>query len=115
MPDGLTLDMTTYVAGADTWEDYSMSKGMLVQLALEPELIDRGDWQLYGIMVLFTLLAMVDVAFPHTLFRWRHRRWVKEPEPTEDYMSVQHLVWMLVIPVLLASYIWTSFTLANVV
>ena len=88
---------------------------MLVQLALEPELVDRGDWRLYGIMVLFTLLAMADVAFPNTLFRWRHRRWVKDPEPTDDYMSVQHLVWMLAIPVLLASYIWTSFTLANVV
>lgn len=112
---GLNLDMTTYVAGADLWEDYTMPKGTLVQLALEPELVDRGDWRLYGITVLFTLLAMVDVAFPHTLFRWRHRRWVKDPEPTDDYMSVQHLVWMLAIPVLLAGYIWTSFTLANVV
>ena len=112
---GLNLDMTTYVTGADPWEDYTMPKGMLVQLALEPELVDRGDWRLYGIMVLFTLLAMADVAFPYTLFRWRHRRWVKDPEPTDDYMSVQHLVWMLVIPVLLAGYIWTSFTLANVV
>ena len=112
---GLNLDMTTYVAGADPWEDYTMPKGLLVQLALEPELVDRGDWRLYGVMVFFTLLTMVDVAFPYTIFRLRHRRWVKDPEPTEDYMSVQHLVWMIAIPVLLILYIWTSFTLANVV
>ena len=112
---GLNLDGTIHISGADPWEDYTVPKGTLVQLALEPELVDRGDWRLYGITVLFTLLAMVDVAFPQTLFRWRHRRWVKDPEPTDDYMSVQHLVWMLAIPVLLASYIWTSFTLANVV
>ena len=111
---GLNLDVKIHVSGADPWENYTMTKGQLVQLALAPELIDRGDWRLYGIMVLFTLVTMVDVAFPNTLFRWRHRRWVKDPEPTDDYMSMQHLAWMIALPVLLAFYIWTSFTLANV-
>ena len=100
-------------SGAD-WLEKNPPDSFLVQLALEPELVDRGDWRLYGLMVLFTLLTMVDVAFPHTIFRLRHRRWVKDPEPTEDYMSMQHLAWMIAIPGLLAFYIWTSFTLANV-
>ena len=101
--------------GKSFWEDYTMDERLLVQLALEPELIDRGDWRLYGIMVFFTLLTMMDVAFPQTLFRWRHRRWVKDPEPTDDYMSVQHLAWLISMPGLLGFYIWTSMTLTNVV
>ena len=112
---GLNVNMTVSAAGADSWEDYTLSKGQLVQLALGPELIDRGDWRLYGLMVFFTIAMMVDVAFPYTIFRWRHRRWVKDPEPTDDYMSMQHLAWLISIPVLLGFYIWASMTLTNVV
>ena len=101
--------------GKHFWEDYTMDERLLVQLALEPKLIDRGDWRLYGLMVFFTLILMADVAFPYTIFRWRHRRWVKDPEPTDDYMSMQHLAWLISIPVLLGFYIWASMTLTNVV
>ena len=111
----LGLSMSTYVSGADLWENYTMPKGFLVQLALNPELENRGDWRLYGLVVLFTLLTMADVAFPYTLFRWRHRRWVKDPEPTDDYMSMQHLAWLIAVPILLGFYIWASMTLAAVV
>ena len=112
---GLYINMTVSAAGADLWEDYTLSKGQLVQLALEPELIDRGDWRLYGIVVVFTLMLMVDVAFPRAIFRLRHRRWVKDPEPTDDYMSMQHLAWLIAVPGLLGFYIWASMTLTRVV
>lgn len=110
----LNAEMPTYVAGADPWENYTMPKGQLVQLALKPELIDRGDWRLYALMVCFTLLVMVDVAFPYTIFRWRYRRWVKDPEPTDDYMSVQRLGWGICLILLLIGYIWAATTLAVV-
>lgn len=112
---GLNIGMTTSVAEADPWKDYTMSKSQLVQLVLEPELVDRGDWRLYGLMVFFTLAAMADVAFPYTLFRWRHRRWVKDPEPTDDYMSVQHLLWVILPVMVLVGYLLASTTLADVV
>ena len=111
---GLNIGMSTHVAGADPWKDYTMSKSLLVGLALEPELVDRGDWRLYGLMVFFTLAVMVDVAFPYTLFRWRHHRWVKDPEPTDDYMSVQHLLWVILPVMVLVGYLLASMTLADV-
>jgi len=112
---GLNIGMSTRVVGADPWKDYTMSKSQLVSLALEPELVDRGDWRLYGLMVFFTLAVMVDVAFPYTLFRWRHHRWVKDPEPTDDYMSVQHLLWVILPVMVLVGYLLASTTLADVV
>ena len=112
---GLYVNMTVSAAGTDLWEDYTLSKGQLVQLTLGPELIDRGDWRLYGIVVVFTLMLMADVAFPRAIFRLRHRRWVKDPEPTDDYMSMQHLAWLIAVPGLLGFYIWASITLTSVV
>lgn len=100
--------------GRDFWENYTMKERLLVQLALGPELIDRGDWRLYGLMVFATLLVMVDVAYPRLFFRWRHRWCVKDPEPTDDYISMQHLRWLISPVVLLAGYIWAAATLAGV-
>lgn len=99
-----------YVSGGDFWKGYTMPKGTLVKIALDPELEDRGDWRLYGLMVFFTLMLMVDVAFPYTLFRWRHHRWVKDPEPTDDYMSIQHLCWVICPILLLVFYIFAATT-----
>jgi hypothetical protein len=48
---GLNVNIQVHASGVAPWENYTMPKGQLVQLALEPELIDRGDWPLYGIMV----------------------------------------------------------------
>ena len=108
------LDMTTYVSGADLWEDYTVSKGFLARLVLKPELVDRGDWRLYALMVCCTLLVMVDVAFPYTIFRWRYRRWVKDPEPTDNYLSMQRIGWGICLILLLSGYVWAATTLAAV-
>ena len=99
-----------YVSGGDLWKDYTIPKGTLVKIALDPELEDRGDWRLYGLAVFLTIAMMVDVAFPYTLFRWRHRRWVKDPEPTDDYMSIQHLSWVICPILLLVFYIFAATT-----
>ena len=112
---GVHIELSAYVSGADPWKDYTMPKGTLVTLALGPKLIDRGDWRLYGLMVFLTLVFMVDVAFPYTIFRWRYRWKVKNPEPTEDYMSMQHLAWIIVLPVLLVGYLWAATTTIAVV
>ena len=112
---GLNVSMSTRVVGADPWENYTPSKSFLVQLALGPELVDRGDWRLYGLAVFLTIVMMADVAFPYTLFRWRHRRWVKDPEPTDDYMSMQHLSWVICPILLLVFYIFAATTTMAVV
>lgn len=105
-----TIDGTMYVSGTDPWENYTPSKSFLMELALGPELENRGDWRLYGLAVFLTIVMMVDVAFPYTLFRWRHRWWVKDPEPTDDYMSIQHLCWVICPILLLVFYIFAATT-----
>ena len=107
----VTIDGTMYGAGADPWEDYTVPKSFLMDVALGPEPVTRGDWGFYALAVLMTALAVVDVAFPSAIFRWRYRWRVKDPEPTDDYKSMQHLGWIIMIPVLLGVHIAASTTL----
>lgn len=105
------VEMETYVSGTDPWENYTLSNRFLVKLVLKPELVERGDWRLYALMVCCTLLVMVSVAFPYTLFRWKYRRWVKDPEPTDNYLSMQRIGWVFCLVLLLIGYIWAATTL----
>lgn len=98
MTDGTAVD----------WVKDGVPHGFLVGLALGPELVTRGDWRLYALMVFLTLAMMVDVAFPYTLFCWRYRHIVKDPEPTDDYMAMQHLGWAALPVILLIGYIWAA-------
>ena len=107
----VTIDGTMYGAGADPWEDYTVPKSFLMDVALGPAPVTRGDWGFYALAVLMTALAVVDVAFPSAIFRWRYRWRVKDPEPTDDYRSMQHLGWVIMIPVLLGFHIAASTTL----
>ena len=107
----VTIDGTMYGAGADPWEDYTVPKSFLMDVALGPAPVTRGDWGFYALAVLMTALTVVDVAFPSAIFRWRYRWRVKDPEPTDDYKSIQHLGWIIMIPVLLGFHIAASTTL----
>ena len=107
----VTIDGTMYGAGADPWEDYTVPKSFLMDVALGPAPVTRGDWGFYALAVLMTALAVVDVAFPGAVFRWRYRWRVKDPEPADDYKSMQHLGWIIMIPVLLGVHIAASTTL----
>ena len=107
----VTIDGTMYGSGADPWEDYTVPKSFLMDMVLGPLLVTRGNWGLYALTVLLTAMTMVDVAYPDTLFRWRYRWRVKDPEPTDDYKSMQHLGWIIMIPVLLGLHIAAATTL----
>ena len=62
-----------------------------MDVALGPTLVTRGDWGFYALAVLMTALAVVDVAFPGAVFRWRYRWRVKDPEPTDFYLRMNEL------------------------
>ena len=105
------IDGTMYGSGADPWEDYTVPKSFLMDMVLGPTLVARGNWGLYVLTVLLTAMTMVDVAYPDTLFRWRYRWRVKNPEPTDDYRSMQILGWVFMTAVLLGLHIAAATTL----
>lgn len=72
----------------------------VVYFAEGPELTARGSWFLYALMVFFTLLVMLDVAFPTVLFYMQHCCDVRDPEPSDFYLAMQKVSWG-VYPVLL--------------
>ena len=71
-----------------------------------PALTARGSWGLYFIMVLFTLLVMLDVAFPRLLFYLQHCCDVRDPEPSDFYLAMQKVSWAVYPFLLLLGYIW---------
>ena len=48
---------------------------------------------------------MVDVACPLVLFKLQHMLDVRDPEPTEFYLAMQRVGWLLYPCLLLAGYI----------
>lgn len=93
-------------SGRDAWTDYEPSP---VQLILSENTYTRGDWGLYFMMVLLTLVAMVDVAFPKALFYLEHMFTVRDPEPTEFYFVMQTLGWFVLTAFAAAGY-WFAAT-----
>lgn len=102
--------VTTYPYGALP-DDVPLSRNFLMELTGEPETVTRGSWAFYFLMVFLSAVLAADVAFPYALFRWRYHWWVKDPEPTEDYMTTQHVGWVIGTAVLLGGYIFAATTL----
>ena len=70
-----------------------------------PDVVHRGSIGLYLLMVLFTLILMVDVACPLVLFKLQHMLDVRDPEPSDFYLLMQKVGWVLYPCLLLAGYI----------
>ena len=71
-----------------------------------PEPVHRGSIGLYLLVVLMTLLLMLDVAYPLVLFRLEHCCDVRDPEPSDFYLAMQKVVWVIYPFLLLAGYIF---------
>lgn len=78
----------------------------VVYFAQGPEPAARGSWLLYGLMVFLTLLLMLDVAFPTALFYIRHCCDVRNPEPSDFYLAMQKVSWVVYPILLLIGYLW---------
>lgn len=78
----------------------------VVYFAEGPALTARGSWFLYALMVFFTLLVMLDVAFPTALFYMRHCCDVRDPEPSDFYLAMQKVSWVVYPILLLIGYNW---------
>lgn len=92
--------------GGDSWSGYETTAPDVMRFAREPELTARGSWALYFLMTFLTLLLMLDVACPTTLFYIRYCFSVRNPEPSDDYLVMQKISWVICPFLLLIGYIW---------
>ena len=93
--------------GADPWYGFEFSAWDILRFARGPALSRRGSWAVWALAaLLLSSLTALDVAFPKALFYFRNHWWVKNPEPTESYMAIQKVGWVVLIVVILCVYIW---------
>lgn len=95
-----------FQVGHDTWSGYETTALSAMRFVQGPELTARGSWLLYALMVFFTLLVMLDVAFPTVLFYMRHCFDVRDPEPSDFYLAAQKVSWVVCPILLLIGYNW---------
>ena len=84
---------------------------VLCQAALREEL-HQGDWGVFGIGALLTLLVMAWVLLSEAVFQFRASLWARGTggaEPSQLYTTVEGLSWM-VVTVLLALLYWMALT-----
>lgn len=99
------VDVGVYVS-SDYWASYETTPVSIMAFAEGPELTHRGSVGLYLLMVLMTLLLMLDVAHPLVLFRLEHCCDVRDPEPSDFYLLMQRVGWVLYPFLLLAGYLY---------
>ncbi|MEI3307109.1 MAG: hypothetical protein V8R40_14500 [Dysosmobacter sp.] len=87
-------------------DSLALDKRNVVYFASGPELTARGSWMLYFIMVFFSRLVALDVAFPLTIFRLPHCCDVRDPEPSDFYLVTQRISWVVYPVLILIGYIW---------
>jgi len=97
----------TFSGGYDGYaRKLELSKSNVAYFAEGPELTSRGSWGLYLLMVLLTGLVALDVLFPKALFYMRHVCDVRDPEPSDFYLSMQKVSWVGYPILLLIGYIY---------
>ncbi len=95
------------VAGADPWYGFDFGALDIFCFAREPALSRRGSWAAWALAaLLLSGMTALDVAFPKALFYWRNHWTVKDPEPTDFYLSMQKLGWVVLAATILGLYIW---------
>lgn len=103
----MIFSVRTYSSGQDYWDRYETTAGSVLAFANGPELVHRGSIGLYILMVFLTLLLMLDVAYPLVLFKLQHCCDVRDPEPSDFYLVMQKVAWVIYPLLLLAGYIYT--------
>ena len=89
---------------ANPWLGFEVSANTALRFARGPELESRGSWGMYFLLLVLTLLAALDAAFPMSLFYLQHCCDVRDPEPSDFYLACQRVGWVLYPLLLLGGY-----------
>jgi len=109
-PDGslyMPVAFEVRTSGGSPWDGFDFDEGRILRFALGPELSVRGSWGAWGVMSAVSVLLMLVIAFPITLFRWRYSAAVRDPEPSEFYLAACRVECVLLPVMMLLSYIWS--------
>lgn len=85
---------------------HDLTRGNLVYFANGPELMSRGSWGLYLLLLLITALLAFDIWNPTALFYLRHSCDVRDPEPSDFYIATQKISWVVYTCALLGTHIY---------
>jgi len=86
--------------------DLELSKSNVAYFAQGPELTARGSWGYYLLIVLMTALLAFDVWYPTALFYMQHACDVRDPEPSDFYITSQKISWVVYTCGLLIAHIY---------
>lgn len=89
------------------WSSYKVDAFDVIFFAMEPTTIHRGNWAIWGVTLFISLLTAVDIAFPLAFFYFRYSFSVNNPEPSDFYLSMQKVGWVVGTAVILGLYIWS--------
>ena len=88
------------------WSSYQVASFDVIFFAMGPATVHRGNWAIWGVTLFISLLTAVDIAFPLAFFYFRYSFSVNNPEPSDFYLSMQKVGWVVGIAVILGLYIW---------
>lgn len=92
------------VEGADPWYGYETSVYEAFSFAFSPGSAARGDPLLFASALIISIITAAEVLFCRELFHWRH--WgARDPEPTEEYMALERVLWAVMAGVAAVLYI----------
>lgn len=103
-------DRDSYIAsvtgGDGLGSSLELSKQSVMRFADGPELTARGSWLRYALLLFCSLVLALDAAFPLTMFRLQHMCDVRDPEPSDFYLMMQHIGWVIYPILIFIGYIW---------
>lgn len=105
-PYGRPLTITAETAGESQTTLFSTPFTSLAQLAAEDNLHYRGSWQWFFFISVLAGLLSLTVAFPMAWFKLNHFLSVRDPEPSDFYLAMMKVEWVLVPVLLLIGYLW---------
>lgn len=91
-------------SSGDPWYGYETTAGTAVRFAFDPETAARGDPAIFALAVFLTALTAAQIVFHRQFFRWRH--WAaRDPEPSEGYLALERIGWVVLLCVTAGFYI----------
>lgn len=88
------------------WDAHELTIGNVMYFLHGPELTARGSWGYYLLIVLMTALLAFDVWYPTALFYMQHACDVRDPEPSDFYITSQKISWVVYTCGLLIAHIY---------
>jgi len=84
-----------YAEGSMDTSDHKVPYKEIVELSLLEKDRIRGDIKLMAVAVMLIVITFVDIKWPLFLFKLSYFLSVENPQPTELYISMQKISWVL--------------------